>query len=117
MQTFLFTALAILGGAFGNILIKLSAKNIPQGFSFENILKIFTQPLLLFGILLMIGSFPFYSLALQRLPLSVGVPILLIGTFIVVLIASFFFLKEPLTLANWIGIIVLIVGLWLVSHK
>jgi|GEM_PF-1009155 len=117
MQTFLFVTLAILGGSIGNILIKLSAKNLPQTFSFDTVLKIFTQPLFLLGILLMVGSFPFYSLALQRLPLNVGVPILLIGTFIVVLVASYFFFHEPLTLTNWLGIIVLILGLLLVAQK
>ncbi len=116
MTTFIVVVIAIVAGAAGNLFIKLGTQNLPTALSIETLAK-FANPTLLFGIFLMIASFPFYSMTLQRLPLSYGFPILMAGTFITVLALSFLVLKEPLTWINFFGILLLIVGLFLVAQK
>ena len=117
MQTFFLTFIAIASGAVGNLLIKMSSKDIPHTLTLETFGKMFSSPMLLFGIFFLVGSFPVYALVLQRLPLSFGFPLVQNLAFVALLILSFFFLKEQLTFINLIGIILLIVGLFLVAAK
>lgn len=105
-------AIAIIAGALGNIFIKLGSKGIPS-----TPLAMLTSPLVLIGIVLLVGSFPFYSMVLQKLPLSVGFPLVTSSSFLLVVVISYFFLKEPLTLINLFGILLLIAGLFLVGYK
>jgi len=117
MQTALLVIVAIASGAIGNLLIKLSAKSMPQTLNADALGKIATNPMLLLGILFLVGSFPAYSLVLQRLPLSLGFPLVQNLAFVTLLILSFFFLKESLTFINLLGILLLIVGLFLAAMK
>ncbi len=117
MQTTLLVIVAIASGAIGNLLIKLSSKDIPQTLNVDTLGKMFTNPTLLLGILFLAGSFPAYSLVLQRLPLSLGFPLVQNLAFVTLLLLSYFFLKEQLTLLNLVGILLLIVGLFLVATK
>lgn len=117
MQTIILVIIAIGSGAIGNLLIKLSSKGMPQTLSVDSLGKIATNPMLLLGILFLVGSFPAYSLVLQRLPLSLGFPLVQNLAFVTLLILSYFFLKEQLTLLNLVGILLLIVGLFLAATK
>lgn len=114
MPTLLILAIAVLTGALGNVLLKIGTRALPSSF---DIAKMISNPLLIIGILVMIGSFPFYTLTLQRMSLGIAVPLLSSLTFLVVLVVSYFWLKEPLTLTNFFGILVLIVGIALLAHK
>lgn len=117
MQTAFLAIVAIASGAFGNLLIKLSAKDMPQSISLETLGKMATNPTLLLGILFLAGSFPVYTLVLQRLPLSFGFPLVQNLAFVTLLVLSYFFLKEQLTFINLLGILLLIVGLFLAATK
>ncbi|MEK7649055.1 MAG: hypothetical protein AAB400_04055 [Patescibacteria group bacterium] len=117
MQTFFLAFIAITSGAVGNLLIKLSSKDIPQTLTMETFGKMFTSPMLLIGIFFLVGSFPVYALVLQRLPISFGFPLVQNLAFVTLLILSFFFLKEQLTFINVIGILLLVVGLFLAAAK
>ncbi len=117
MQTFFLAFIAIASGAVGNLLIKLSSKDIPQTLNLDTLGKMFTSPMLLFGILFLVGSFPVYALVLQRLPVSFGFPLVQNLAFVTLLALSFFFLKEQLTFINLVGILLLIVGLFLAGAK
>ncbi len=117
MQTFFLVVIAVASGAIGNLLIKLSSQSLPQAITFEAMGKMFTNPMLLVGILFLAGSFPAYSLVLQRLPLSLGFPLVQNLAFVTLLVVSYFFLKEQLTFINLVGILLLIVGLFLAAAK
>lgn len=104
--------IAILAGTFGNILMKLGSKNLP-----ESPLSILSSPLSLLGIALLAISFPFYSMVIQKLPLSVAFPLVTSSTLVLVVVISYFFLKEPLTFVNIFGILLLIAGLFLVAQR
>jgi multidrug transporter EmrE-like cation transporter len=117
MQTAILVIVAIASGAIGNLLIKLSSKGMPETLSLATFGKMATNPMLLLGILFLAGSFPAYSLVLQRLPLSLGFPLVQNLAFVTLLILSYFFLKESLTFVNLLGILLLIVGLFLAASK
>lgn len=117
MQTALLAIVAIASGALGNLLIKLSAKDMPQSISLETLGRMASNPTLLLGILFLAGSFPVYAMVLQRLPLSFGFPLVQNLAFVTLLVLSFFFLKEQLTFINFLGILLLIVGLFLAATK
>ncbi|MBI4600029.1 hypothetical protein HY732_03845 [Candidatus Uhrbacteria bacterium] len=117
MQTIFLVIIAVASGAIGNLLIKLSAKSIPQTLTLETFGKMATNPTLLLGILFLVGSFPVYAMVLQRLPLSFGFPLVQNLAFVTLLVLSFVFLKESLTFINLLGILLLIVGLFLAAAK
>ncbi len=117
MQTAILVIIAIASGAIGNLLIKLSAKDIPQSINAETLGKMATSPTLLIGILFLAGSFRAYALVLQRLPLSYGFPLVQNLAFVALLLLSYFFLREQLTFVNFLGILLLIVGLFLAAAK
>jgi small multidrug resistance pump len=118
MSTVIPLALAIFIGALGNVLLKVGTSKIPAlTISLDTVAKIITNPALIIGILCMIGSFPFYTMAIQKLPLSVAVPLLSGATFVVVAIISAIFLKESLTIVNVIGIVIIIIGIVLAAYK
>ncbi len=107
-MTTILVLLSIVTGALGNVLIKMGTQRLPE---------IFTNAPLISGVLLMVIMFPFYTLALQRMNLAVALPLITSGQFLVVVLISYFFLKEPLTLMNFFGILLLIAGLWLVAQR
>lgn len=117
MQTAFLAIIAIASGAIGNLLIKLSSKDIPQSISLESFGRMATNPTLLLGVLFLAGSFPVYAMVLQRLPLSFGFPLVQNLAFVTLLVLSYFFLKEQLTFINFLGILLLIVGLFLAAAK
>lgn len=117
MSTFVLVTISILAGALGNVLIKIGTKTLPQTLDGSIVQKVLSNPSLILGVLLMVGMFPFYTLALQRMSLSVAFPLITSATFIVVALISYSFLKEPLTLVNILGILLLVAGLWLVAQK
>lgn len=117
MQTFFLATVAIASGAIGNLLIKLASRDMPLALNTETLSRMFTSPMLLLGIFFLVGSFPIYALTLQRLPLSFGFPLVQNLAFITLLILSYFFLKEQLTLINYLGIILVIAGLFLAAAK
>ncbi len=117
MPTYLIVTLAILIGTLGNFLIKIGSKALPTtGLNSETVLKILTNVPLMFGIVCLFASFPFYSMTLQRLNLSVAFPLVQNITFALLLVLSYFFLKESLTVINFLGIVLIMVGLVLAAR-
>ncbi|MBI4250181.1 hypothetical protein HY622_01155 [Candidatus Uhrbacteria bacterium] len=118
MQTLLPLLIAIAAGAVGNTLIRAGMTHVPsEGFDLSIIVKILTQPLVVTGIVFLTGSFPFYSMAIQRFGLAVGVPIIFSSTIILTTVAAYFLFRESLTIVNVIGILLLISGIFLIAHK
>ncbi len=118
MNTIIPLIVAILAGTIGNIAIKFGMKEIPQtGFDFSLLGKILSQPWVVLGIIFLAGSFPFYSIVIQRMGLSFGFPLLTSSTLILASVASYFLFRESLTLMNIFGMLLLVAGLWLVAQK
>lgn len=118
MQTIIALLIATIAGIVGNIFIKAGMKDLPQsGIDFSFILKILTNPTVLAGIFFLTASFPFYSIAIQRLGLGVGLPIILSANIVGGTIASFLLFRESLSIINIVGTVLVITGIWLLTQK
>ena len=117
MPTSLLIAITVLAGAFGNVLMKIGTGKLPTiTFSTASLSGIFTSPYIILGAALMIGTFPFYNMVLQRLSLTIAFPLITSLMFVTATIISVLLLKETLTIVQVFGLILVIAGLFLVAR-
>lgn len=115
--TLIVFILAIVLNASANILIKASAYRSgdldPEAF-----IKQLFNPWLIAGLASFGLAFIAYRHVLsQNVPLSVAYPIMTSLGFIIVLVASRIFFHENLDWIQYAGIVMMIVGLWLVASR
>ncbi|NQU83939.1 MAG: hypothetical protein HQ536_04480 [Parcubacteria group bacterium] len=117
---YVLLTLVILANAFANIFIKIGMNRLPI-LDWRNIWfslgKVVTSPLVILGIFLLIISFPIFALVLQRMSLSIAYPALVVGAIVIVTIVSVIFLKENISLVQLGGILLVMVGIWLLFRK
>ena len=58
-----------------------------------------------------------YMYALQRLPISVAYPIMVTAGFAIIVVVAGIYLHERLAVSQWIGVVMIMVGVWLVASK
>lgn len=116
MNTFTLTILilAIILNALANILLKASAIYSKD----ESLPGIVFNPWLISGLGSFGLAFIFYRYVLSKgMPLSIAYPIMTTTGFAIVIIASKIFFQEKLVMIQWIGILFLIIGIWLIASK
>lgn len=59
----------------------------------------------------------FYTLALTRLPLSVASPVMAAGGMVLIVLLSALVLSEHITLSQWLGISLLVLGIYFVVQR
>ena len=111
----------IIMGSFGGILMKLGANNIGHveiksivqlvGYLF----KLFTNLQSLAGIFLYFMSALTWSYLLTKLDISFVQPILAL-TYVITPILGIFILREHVPAMRWIGIIIIIAGVFIVAR-
>jgi small multidrug resistance pump len=114
---YLLLTLALILNAVANLLLKIGAERLAPldapGFAG----RMLTNFHLLAGIALFALNVVFYAAALTRLNLSVAYPVMTAGGILIVVSASFFFLKEPVTLVQFAGLLLLVAGILLVTRQ
>jgi multidrug transporter EmrE-like cation transporter len=107
--------------ALANILLKVSAlrleakaKELGQAVG---ALGQYLEPVFIAGALSFVLALVAYRRALQSVPLSIAYPIMTSCGYIIVLGASFFLLRESLSVKQMAGIGLLIAGVWLTSSR
>ncbi|MFH1194049.1 MAG: EamA family transporter [bacterium] len=117
MYLFLMFALAVGANAIGTILIKIGTGKIGDiSFSSASILDILKNIYILGGLFLYTASFPAYNYILQKLNVSVAFPIFTSVSFAAVVIISFFFLKESISILQAAGLLLVIGGIVLLAR-
>ena len=117
MPSWIAIIIAVAAGALGNVLIKAGTQKLPAvSWNPSTLGQLLTNPYVLGGILLMVATFPFYSMVLQRMSLAVAFPLMTSAMFILATILSHFIFKDALTGMNILGIFIVILGLWLVAR-
>lgn len=112
----------IVLGACGGIFMKLGATHIGHteihSFIqlFEYLLKLFTNFASLAGIALYFLSAVIWSYLLTKLDISFVQPILAL-TYVVTPILAIFFLKEHVSPVRWAGILIIIIGVFVVAKS
>ena len=86
--------------------------------STDNLISFTTlkNPIFYVALGLFAGNIAFYGLLLQKLNLSVAYPAFIGGTFVIVMLISFFFLREHLNLVQITGIALIFIGILLATR-
>ncbi len=79
------------------------------------VIKVFLTPPLLAGVLLYILSSFFWLIGLSRVELSYAYPFVGLA-YVLVVLFSWLFLKEAVTLIRWAGVILIVAGVFIVSR-
>ena len=103
---------AILANAFANILLKC-ANMLAEGATSP--LAVYLSPWFLAGMTLFGINMLFYTRALKTMPLAIAYPRLVGGSLLVVTLAAYFWLKEPISPVQFAGMALIMLGIILVS--
>jgi small multidrug resistance pump len=114
---YVFLALALALNATANVLLKIGAARLGDLTQAGLLGRLLTGYHLLAGLLLFAINVGFYVAALTRLNLSVAYPIMVAGGIVIVVSASVVFLREPVTPAQAVGLVLLILGIGLIGHR
>ena len=117
-MTSLYLLMALTANAVANILIKLGSEQYAEGMRLllTNPRIFFTNWFFFFGVLSFVVALVFYSLVLSRMQLSVAYPIMTSVGFMIVVGFSVLALREQLHWWQWIGILLILVGVVLLSQ-
>lgn len=119
MIPLLIVFVAICFSVTGELFLKAGMNQI-GAFGFDNLLpslgRIVTHPRILVGFASIGVGAVFWLAALARVELSWAYPMLSLG-YVLVLLLSAAFLGESVSAVRWIGVIVIVVGVILVSRS
>lgn len=115
---FLFTAVLLNAGA--QLLLKagtnaLGVITLTREGWLDTLARMATQPYFLGGVAIYIASLLVWILGLSRVPVSIAYPMLSLG-YVVNAIAAHYLFGESVTLARWLGIGFIVLGVWLVGR-
>ncbi len=115
-MAYLFLALAFTLNSVANILLKLGAI---RGLSLSGgpLALIEANWQFLLGLSIFALNVIFYFLALRALPLSVAYPVMVVMGFLIVNSYALFALHEPITVGQYIGYVLIVIGLTLVVAR
>ncbi|MBX4189055.1 hypothetical protein KW785_00485 [Candidatus Parcubacteria bacterium] len=113
MIGYVYLAGAFVLNSLGTVLVKIHSA---RGFVLEGgLLSIITKNISFIGALLLFAlNLICYSLALSRLPLSVGYPVMTVASFVIVNAFSYFYFREHIGLIEVLGYALILVGITLV---
>ncbi len=118
MKMYLILFLAITLNASANILLKIGM-NRTGSFSFTNIKEIFTEvvlnPVIIGGVFCFVLALAAYTYVLSKINLSIAYPIMTSVGYMIVILASWLFLKENISGVQFAGFCLIIGGVWLVA--
>src|SRR3989338_3078861 len=115
MQTSVIVMLTVLMNAFANVFIKLGTQKLPA-LDAQNLWKILGNGWIMLGALLFASNFPLYNMVLQRMKLSIAFPLITTSAFAVALIIAVFVFHESLRVPQYVGLGLLIIGIWLLAR-
>ena len=116
-MSYIILILAITFNAVANILMKVGMLREKPGTSLVDLLlNMLLNPVLIVGIICFALGLAAYCFVLTKLNLSVAYPIMTSVGYVIVIIASWLFLKETITLIQIVGFTFIIAGVWMVAH-
>ena len=118
---FILILLTVFFNTAAQIALKAGMLQIGHfGFTWENFipitLKIIASPWIIFGIIIYAGSVGVWLMVLSRIPVSIAYPISSLG-YVTSAIAAYYLWGENLTLIRIAGIIVILVGVYMVARN
>jgi multidrug transporter EmrE-like cation transporter len=116
-MSYIILILAITFNAVANILMKVGMlRERPATNLMSVIISVILNPVLIGGIICFALGLAAYCYVLTKLNLSVAYPIMTSVGYVIVIIASWLFLKETITVIQVAGFAFIIAGVWMVAH-
>ncbi len=112
--------ICIFAGAIGQVFFKYGVGSIHKINGIEDLLKfktifeIITNKYIILGVFLYGSSFFLWMAALSTLDVSFMYPLLSLG-YVITAILAFIFLGENISIIRWAGIILIVIGCFLVT--
>ncbi len=119
MTNYIILGISILLAVAGQLLMKKGMMlfgTFPASQLLFKIIPMFLNPYVFFGLACFGMSAVFWLVVLSRLELSLVYPMVSVA-YILVALASWVLFKENVTLARWLGILVIIMGVFLISRS
>jgi multidrug transporter EmrE-like cation transporter len=110
---YLFALLSIVLGSVAQVSMKIGAN---QFHSSKSLLANYLNLYVLIGFILYGISAVLWIYALSKIPLSIAYPMVSFG-YIIVVIASYFILHEPINVLKSVGLFIIIIGVVLISKS
>ena len=79
----------------------------------DNLLAMATNPMIMLGGLCYVLAFVSYVIVLQKVQLSLAQPVITAGASVITVVVSTLLLKEVMSSANWLGLILICGGVYL----
>jgi len=115
VPAYVFLGLALTLNAFANVLIKYSMSRHPQPIlPVHGALASFLTWPYLIGLFCFAANLGCYSMALRTLKISMAYPLMVSLGYLVILLFGWFLFGERLTAVQYVGIGVILLGVWLV---
>lgn len=114
---YVLLGIALVLNATANVALKLGSTQFAAWHDVGVVRAVLGNYALMAGVVLFACNVVFYALALSRIPLSVGYPIMVGGALIIVVLISVLYLRESVTLVQMLGLCLLVAGMVLVSYK
>jgi len=115
-MTSIIFIIAITLNAVANILMKVGAERTKESSNIFGLLfGMATNPITILAILCFAAGLAAYNYVLMKTNLSVAYPLMTSVGYIIVLLASWLFLKETLTILQISGILLIVAGVWMVA--
>jgi multidrug transporter EmrE-like cation transporter len=121
LAAFAFLMTGVLLNAAAQLLLKagtnaLGVLTLDADTWFPTVMRMATQSHFILGTGCYVLSLFVWILGLSRVPVSVAYPLLSVG-YIVNAVAAHYLFGETVTLARWLGIGFIIIGVWLVARS
>ena len=119
MANYLILAISVLLAVAGQLFMKkgmILFGSFPISQLLIKLIPIFLNPYVLMGLVCFGLSSIFWLVVLSRLQLSLVYPMVSVA-YVLVAFASVILFKEQVSLFRWLGIIVIIVGVFLISRS
>ncbi len=114
---YLFLIVALVLNAAANVAIKVGSASFATWHEVGIVKAALLNVPLMAGVALFALNVVFYALALSRIPLSVGYPVMVVGGLLIVTLASVLYLRESLSFVHLLGLAFLLLGTVLVVQR
>jgi len=110
--------IGVLAGSFGALLLKWGARSLSAGGGgwASQLLRALGTPSILLGLALYLVPTVLWIWLLRNIPLSVLQPILSVS-YVLTAILALWILREPVPLQRWLGMGLIMVGIFMVSRS
>jgi len=117
MNTYIVLGLAIIFNAMANILMKMGMLRVDSNSDiFSMASQSIAEPVIPLGIISFILALICYLYVLSKLNLSIAYPMMTSLGFLIVILASWAFLKESITTIQVVGFVFIILGVWMAAR-